>query len=311
MAEFDERLLTHLFVRYTESDWINDFEPNARRNLGRQKDALTVAFHVAGIETRDLVHWHPGPASHGGRFFLEGLPNIKSREEDMLLADLEVLPGFDELHKTSPAIAHFQGTRNPLNRMTVIMANNRPLERQTGVDLVYFNETYRSFVMVQYKAMETENGERRYRWRDGGQLMREIQRMRSLWEHLNANPAETAPRDFRLSDNPFFLKFCPRESFRPDTTGMYPGMYLPLDFWDSLRDAGKLKGPRGGNLLTYANAGRWLSNTEFIHLVSRSWVGTSAAQSDILQTLIRRIVATGRTVVYAAKRAPHGGSLLE
>jgi len=36
----------------------------------------------------------------------------------------------------------------------VIMANRLPLEEQTGADLIYFNEAYSAFVLVQYKAME-------------------------------------------------------------------------------------------------------------------------------------------------------------
>ena len=187
--------------------------------------------------------------------------------------------------------------------MTVIMANKRPLESQTGVDLIYFHETYRSFVMVQYKAMEAERGERTYRWREDGQLMKEIQRMKSILANLKSSPIRNSPKDYRFSDNPFFLKFCPREGFRPDTTSMYPGLYLPLDLWERLRHSGELKGPRGGNLLTYTNAKRWLSNTEFINLVSKSWVGTSASQSEILESLIQTVVESGKTVVFAAKHA--------
>jgi len=36
----------------------------------------------------------------------------------------------------------------------IILANRMRLEEQTGADLIYFNATFRSFVMVQYKAME-------------------------------------------------------------------------------------------------------------------------------------------------------------
>ena len=187
--------------------------------------------------------------------------------------------------------------------MTVIMANKRPLESQTGVDLIYFHETYRSFVMVQYKAMKTEGGERTYRWRNEGQLMKEIRQMKSIMAELKNKPIRDSPKDFRFSDNPFFLKFCPREGFQPDTTSMYPGLYLPLDLWERLRNSGELKGPRGGNLLTYTNTERWLSNTEFINLVSKSWVGTSTSQSEILESLIQTVVRTGKTVVFAAKRA--------
>ena len=41
---------------------------------------------------------------------------------------------------------------NPTDRrqaLTVIMANRTPLEEQTGADLIYYNETYGAFVLVQ------------------------------------------------------------------------------------------------------------------------------------------------------------------
>ena len=73
----------------------------------------------------------------------------------MLHADLTSLPGFAAI-QDAPHIAArtFQSKTDPSVRVTVVMANRLALEEQTGADLIYFNETYRSFVMVQYKALE-------------------------------------------------------------------------------------------------------------------------------------------------------------
>ena len=160
--------------------------------------------------------------------------------------------------------------------------------------------------MVQYKAMEVEGRERRFRWQAGDQLMKEIERMKALWKGIKNAGINHDPDAFRFSDNPFFLKFCPRALFRPDGTQLFPGLYLPLGLWERLCQSGRLKGPKGGNVLTYANARRWLSNTDFFHLVSRSWVGTSGRQSDILGSLIERLVEGERTTVFAAKHDPEG-----
>ena len=172
---------------------------------------------------------------------------------------------------------------------------------QTGVDLIYFNQKYQSFVMVQYKAMDSGGGERRFRWRHEGQLIKEIERMHAIWRDLENEPVSSDPDAFRLSTNPFFLKFCPRQQFRPDDISMFPGLYLPLDLWERLRQSGTLRGPQGGNVLTYNKVGRWLSNSDFIHLVSRSWIGTAAGQSGKLKPLIENAVATERTTVLATK----------
>jgi hypothetical protein len=58
----------------------------------------------------------------------------------------------------------------------------------------------------------------------------------------------------------------------------------------------------GGNVLTFANVGRRINNREFVALVASSWVGTSIEQSAILETLIREVLATGKTVTLAIKQ---------
>ena len=306
MADSDERVRDHLFVRLAEADDVLDYSPSVKENLAVQKDALNIAFRIGGIEPDQLIEWHPAPISQGGQFFLEGLPGIQTYEEDMILTDLSTIPGFDLLRRTTSAIAHFRARGDPDNRMTVVMANRRPLELQTGVDLIYFNQKYRSFVMVQYKAMESEGGERRFRWRQEGQLMKEIERMHAVWRDLGNEAVSNDPDAFRLSTNPFFLKFCPREQFRPDDTSMFPGLYLPLDLWERLRKSGRLRGPQGGNVLTHNKAGRWLSNSDFIYLVSNSWIGTAADQSGRLKSVIESVVANERTTVFATKHNSDG-----
>lgn len=306
MADSDGRVRDQLFIRLVEADDVLDYSPTVKENLALQKDALNIAFRIGGIEPDQLIEWHPAPVSQGSQFFLEGLPGIQTYEEDMILTDLSTIPGFDLLHRTTSAIAHFRARSDPDNRMTVVMANRRPLESQTGVDLIYFNQKYQSFVMVQYKAMESESGERRFRWRRDGQFMKEIERMHATWRDLENEAVSSDPDAFRLFTNPFFLKFCPREQFRPDDISMFPGLYLPLDLWERLRQSGRLRGPRGGNVLTHSKAGRWLNNSDFIHLVSRSWVGTAAGQSGKLKSLIENAVATERTTVFATKHDSDG-----
>ena len=83
----------------------------------------------------------------------------------------------------------------------------------------------------------------------------------------------TLQQHFAFQTNPFFLKFCSRVVFDPDSTEMFKGMYLPLDLWHILNRSGKLKGPKGGNVVTFGNVERTMNNTEFVHLLSKSWVG--------------------------------------
>jgi ABC-type cobalamin transport system ATPase subunit len=48
--------------------------------------------------------------------------------------------------------------------------------------------------------------------------------------------------------------------------------------------------------------GRYLTNGAFAELVAGGWIGTTAAQTEILDRVIREIVASGRAVIVAVKR---------
>ena len=223
MAEADERVRDHLLVLDMEASEVQGFPSRVRANLGLQKDALNIALRIGGIELDRLVKWHPASVVQGARFFLEGVPGGRALEEDVLLADFSSLLGFELLLKSHPAVAHFRSEGDPSNQMTVIMANNRPLEQQTGVDLIYFNERYRSFVMVQYKAMEAGDGGSTFRWKAGDRFTRQVERMETLWEHIQDKGTAADPDAFRFSTNPFFLKFFTRKPFRVDERTMFSG----------------------------------------------------------------------------------------
>src|SRR6202035_2609008 len=185
----------------------------------------------------------------------------------VVVADYAEVPGFEAVGNLPFAGRIFRDPENPDVRLTVIMANHLPLEEQTGADLIYYNEAYHSFIMVQYKAMEEGSDGPEFRWQLNDKLADEIQRMDSLLSVLNGMPEDRSIGSFRLHDNPFFLKLCPRIIFNPDDKGAFKGMYIPLELWKCLASDPITEGPRGGRVLTYKNAGRWLSNSDFISLV--------------------------------------------
>jgi hypothetical protein len=276
------------------------FEPRANENLALQKETLGIALEISGISKDELLAWQPVDSLQ--QSFLDGLPGAQVREDAMLLADFSTVPGFGAIGEvTHYGSKVFQKTEDPTVRLTVIMANRLPLEQQTGADLIYFNETYRSFVMVQYKAMEKGKEQVEFRWQAGDQFVQEIARMDALLTELGKIQSGSDPDGYRFSENPFFLKFCPRVVFNPDDKGLFKGIYLPLDLWKRADAAGKLKGSKGGNVLTFANVGRRINNSEFVGLVSNSWVGTSIEQSAILGPAIREALASGKTVTFAIK----------
>ncbi|GAB5471667.1 MAG: hypothetical protein Kilf2KO_46970 [Rhodospirillales bacterium] len=276
--------------------------PRARENLAYQKEALGLALEIAGLPRDDLLSWQPSDS--GQQSFLDGLPGAQVREDAMLLSDFSTVPGFQPTGEvTHYGSKVFSSEQDRSVRLTVIMANRLPLEQQTGADLIYFNEAYRSFVMVQYKAMEKRDEETEFRWREKDQFCDEIARMDALVQELRKVPSGNDPDGFRFAENPFFLKFCPRVVFNPDDKGLFKGIYLPLDLWKRADAAGRFTGKRGGKVLTYKNVGRRINNSEFVTLVAGSWVGTSIEQSAVLGDLIRTVLATGKTATIAIRHS--------
>ncbi len=305
ILELDASLSEHL-ARFSESrrEVLRNFKPIEKENLAFQKEALGAALEISGLSKDELLNWQPVKGSQ--QSFLDGLPNATVREDAMLLADFSNVPGFDGIGEvTHYGSKVFTKLEHPAVRLTVIMANRLPLEQQTGADLIYFNETYRSFVMVQYKAMEKGNDQPEFRWQANDQFVKEIARMDSLLAQLNKIQSGKDPDGYRFSNNPFFLKFCPRVIFNPDDKGLFKGIYLPLDLWKHADNAGRFKGVKGGKVLTYENTGRKINNSEFVSIVSSSWVGTSIEQSAILGPLIRQVLASGKTVTLAINHALH------
>lgn len=274
----------------------------ARDSLAQQKEALLTALSISGLSRDAVQEWSPPDGTPVS--FLDGLPTARLREDPMVVHDLMHLPGFD-LIKTYPYNAAVFESDATSERLTVILANRLPLEEQTGTDLIYFNETYQSFVMVQYKAMEREDGpngvpQAVFRL-PNTQLAEEITRMDALLAAVQACQANTSHDGYRLTANPFFLKLCSRLVFNPDDIGLVPGMYLPLDYWKLLVQSPGIPGPRGGLRVTFENAGRHFDNSSFTSIVSKAWVGTTPSQSDVLREAIRQTIETGKAVAIAVK----------
>jgi hypothetical protein len=281
--------------------------PGQSANLAIQKETLSIALRIAGMETEEVLRWVPSLETPP-HSFLAGLPGAVLREDAMIVADFSRIPGFDAIKDMQFAAKEFVDARDSNSRLMVLMANRLPLEQQTGADLIYYHERHKAFVMVQYKAMDRREEQPAFRWQNGDQLATEIAAMDDLLAVLQACPTDPSPDSFRLHENPFFLKVCKRQLFNPDDKGLFPGMYFPLELWKSLAADSATLGKKGGRFLSYDNARRRVSNSEFITLVAGGWIGTTVTQSSVLERVIELVLETGKTVTFAVKREPSAPS---
>ncbi len=277
---------------------ISELSTKTRTTLAYQKESVATALNMAGMDRSALSEWtletEAAPKS-----FLEGLPQARLREDPMIIHDMMNVPGYECLKdvKVASAAVFEEGD----NRLTVILANRLPLEEQTGCDLIYYNETFNAFIMVQYKAMEPDEKEGAIFRFPETQLTAEIARMDTFLTELAKTKPSNAVNDFRLNSDPFFLKFCPRIQFDPDSTGLTKGMCIPLSYWKRLEVDDCLKGPKGGRRLAYSNVGRYFDNTSFATMIKGAWVGTTIPQSELLENWMKDVISSGRSLTFAVK----------
>lgn len=278
-------------------DRISAFPKGVLDRLAEQKEAVATALTIAKIDRKDNLRGWDVKENEMPTSFLDGLTSVRLREDPMIIHDLNVVPGFELVRLAPHNSAVFENRETTL---TVVMANRQPLEQTTGTDLIYFNETFACFVMVQYKAMGREGDGAIFRLPDQD-LPKEIERMDAFHQELCKCADDETLDGFRFTDVPFFLKLCPRTQFDPDNISLIRGMYFPLAYWKRLERDEVIVGPNGGRRVTFKNCRRHFDSTEFISLVRSGWVGTTGIQSSKIVPFIRESLTQGRAITFAVK----------
>jgi hypothetical protein len=259
------------------------------QSAAQEADAVRLAVDIAGIPRKALRDVRPD----GGSSFLAQLEEVRASEDTAIAYDGMRFLDFDGIASPSGIVTFASGQE----RLTVVNVNRQPLERTTGADLIYINETLESFVFVQYKTMRREGDDpSRLVYRPDAQLEAELERMRKI----KPGADDGSPAGFRLNPSTCFLKLCKplvRLDRAPD---LVSGMYLPLAYYDVLAASHIVRGPRDGVAFSYDNVGRHVGNDLFIALVRGGWVGSRGASTRRLKQLVLAGLAASRSVTVAA-----------
>lgn len=271
----------------------------SRTNWAYQRDAVVTALEIAGIPKDRLqtAAQLGDDASPDVMSIFDSDGDVTTIEDLAILRDLDAADERWALIRRQryPAITYANGD----TKLTVILANKLPLERQLGVDLVYVNETLSSVVFVQYKMFAGEDGEGGYR--PDGQLTTEIGRMDEAAAKIATVPVDLSCAGYRFGPDAFFLKFC-KKLLTHEAVGHVPGYYVPVSYWKRLVESRAAKGPRGGTVIYPDTLGRrYFNPTGFIDLVARGWIGTSALQTDVLVSYLRDALSGKKGLVLAVQ----------
>lgn len=237
--------------------------------------------------------------------FLSHLQDSVIREDLQITHDHITFPGMFAARKHAVGSVVLSDAHGE-EFLTILNCNRQPLEETLGVDLIYYNHTFDSFVLVQYKRMTGEAGKPvSYRPVSDPNHDRELERMLNAARALKALSGGEAKtlNAFRLSEQAFYMKLCEAKTRGPLDAGMIPGLYIPLDLWVPQLGSVETKGPRGGVVMGWDTCHRRFNNGEFTNLLRHGWIGSAPGQSRFLETIIETVLESGRMLVLAATSA--------
>ena len=174
--------------------------------VAQQRDAVGVALEVfdqtGQLRRRTLQGW-TATEGQGLSSFLDGLEGVRTIEDQIVARDAATFPGAARTRHTVVGAVFSVGGRN----LEIFNVNRTALESSLGVDLIYWNETFNAWTLVQYKSMERggKDSDGPPTYRPDASFMAELTRMQTF---RAANPDSFVATDgcwaYRLAGDGFF-----------------------------------------------------------------------------------------------------------
>jgi hypothetical protein len=234
--------------------------------MTEEKDAVGLALSIFGFDRHDRDIIKTGSIPDEPAPFLSTLKVQNQREDSMIIHDATTLDSdWDKIKQYQINVVEFR-RKGSGEKLTIVNANRTKIEATLGVDLIYYNHRFSSYVMVQYKRMKGKRGNSVYRPTDDDNFEAEIDRMRQFNKKYADTLSEQELDVYRLSTETFYFKFCSAINFDPLSTALIEGLYLPLNYLEMLLKSSDAKGPKDGISIASNRMKRHLNNTLFIQL---------------------------------------------
>lgn len=234
--------------------------------LEDQLDAVSTALRCSGMELGLLDAATPTAHPHSVLATLQPPGEVHLIQHDATNT-------WPQLEQIADMPVHEYVFRDRGNTLHVMNVNALPVETATGVDLLYFNQRYGSFVGVQYKRA-AEGRDRDVLCAIDQRLISQMGRM-AQFDDLGAGEGVSPANGYRWLQASTFVKFAHTDAAATRVSGLVDGPYVPANYLKHLLDEGKLVGPRGGQSVTYDNLQRWMPKTIFAQMVQYGWAGST------------------------------------
>ena len=262
-----------------------------------QRDATIMAGRMAGFDIPALAEWEPPntfpPDDDVGLNYLNLLSNARAFEDHLINHDARTV--HDWVRRMVPDHnLSWQLFKQDDQQLLVGNVNRTAAETTLGVDLIYYNLSRKSLVLVQYKKVGTD---RFYRPKGDKNLDKELNRMRVVDDFVARN--KKATDSFRLHTGPSWLKICQSSSSIPRSDELVHGMYLAREHFEQLREDKRLRGSKDGVIFGFSTVPNYLDNTTFIRLVETGFIGTAETSTELLKALIYMSLDNQKALVFA------------
>ncbi|MBS1706278.1 MAG: hypothetical protein JST40_10415 [Armatimonadetes bacterium] len=207
------------------------------------------------------------------------LEDFRLHEDSVIEHDARVFPEMGISKSEISGVATF---RNGKQVVQVITANRRPLEKCLGADLVIFNQTFNSVLLVQYKMLNPDGESWEFHLDD--QFWGEHERLCQI-------PKESTDVGYRLNSEASYFKFV-----RRNTSTNNHGFVVPLTQLGGLQ----YNGPRGGKYIREQELNRQhISHETFCNLARMGYLGSAGTVSDQLKSICRDVLKSNRALTFA------------
>lgn len=251
--------------------------------LSETRDGVGLLFDIAGQDRRGILGQARQRGTTPPRSFIDNLPpsTMKTDERRIVEHDMAMFADWREVRPSYMATRKYTDGRSTV---TLLGVDCSKVEAIAGVDLIYHIDTYDSLIMIQYKRMTSGT------YYPDSRCRAQYERMTQVYKSMQtAAPGPSDEADFRLSKNPFFFKVCDGRVPLEYNELLIEGMYFPQEHWPYVvgsHGAGTLQ---HGLSVSRSTAPRWLSNTEFIDVARKGWVGSErAAGQHWVRSLVKQ-----------------------
>ncbi|MFO1393994.1 MAG: hypothetical protein U1F09_09570 [Steroidobacteraceae bacterium] len=264
--------------------------PSSQREvrLLEERDAIGVAVDIAGLDRPRLLKSLDVETVPNATTVLDLLELEPMHEQDAIRQDQKAFGALLQPGMRHARLADGRGTE-----LRVHVYDKKALETVLGIDLLIYQQLFDSFILIQYKMMKrakaTDNS---WSYTVDRQTQKQLAAMRAAATSLKKNTSDRETiTDWRLSDEPFYWKFCEPTRIKDSAGALTHGLTLSRPHFERFLSLPDSKGTSGSRKIGYANCHRYLTNSQLTDLASNGWIGGGPSCSS----LIRRILTANQT----------------